>query len=207
MSRFIEHSMNLDTVKHSQDASHFRTEGVYVFSTTYETYHDSPTKLLLVNFYFMKWNCHRPCLSVRLSAFLLRVYMFSLQHMKHIMIINIVPMAAILLEKIAKPLRMSLGFWNITHKYYCWKCPPPTTLLCKNHPVMHGHSWFHTQHGAIIGHAYWVKFVSRVLVLYLLIILLSKNCIWKNPVTFKFSFGDYFGKISKIVRFCTFRII
>jgi len=28
MSRFIEHSMNLDTVKHSQDDLHFRTEGV-----------------------------------------------------------------------------------------------------------------------------------------------------------------------------------
>ena len=29
MSRFIEHSMNLDTIKHSQDDLHFRTEGVY----------------------------------------------------------------------------------------------------------------------------------------------------------------------------------
>ena len=28
MSRFIEHSMNLNTVKHSQDDLHFRTEGV-----------------------------------------------------------------------------------------------------------------------------------------------------------------------------------
>ena len=29
MSRFIEHYMNLDTVKHSQDDLHFRTERVY----------------------------------------------------------------------------------------------------------------------------------------------------------------------------------
>ena len=28
MSRFIEHSMNLDTVKHFQDDLYFRTEGV-----------------------------------------------------------------------------------------------------------------------------------------------------------------------------------
>ena len=30
MSRFIEHSMNLDTVKHSQDDLYFRTEGVLI---------------------------------------------------------------------------------------------------------------------------------------------------------------------------------
>ena len=31
MSRFIEHSINLDTVKHSQNDLYFRTDGVYCY--------------------------------------------------------------------------------------------------------------------------------------------------------------------------------